>query len=44
VATGLAGQGLPRALIVKGREMRFDLLIALGNLLVIEGLEGHGLL
>jgi hypothetical protein len=44
VAAGLGGQGPAGPCIVKGGAMRFALLIALGHLLVIEGLECHGLL
>ncbi|NJR12387.1 hypothetical protein HC776_00370, partial [bacterium] len=38
-AAGFRRQGLPRAFVSKGLQMRFDLLIALGDLLVIEGIQ-----
>ena len=38
-AAGFGRQGLPSAFVRKGRQMRFDLLIAQGDLLVIEGLQ-----
>ena len=43
VAAGLGGQGPAGTFIVKGREMRFDLLIALGHLLVREVIQLDGL-
>jgi hypothetical protein len=39
VSAGLGGQGLARTFIVQGLQMRFDLLIALGYLLVVEGIQ-----
>jgi hypothetical protein len=44
VAAGLGGQGLAGTLIVTGRARRWDRLIAWGHLLVIAGIECHGLL
>jgi hypothetical protein len=43
VSTGLGGQGLARTCIAKGLQMRCDLLIALGDLLVGECLQLDGL-
>src|SRR5215471_8456963 len=43
VATGLGGQGLAIAVITKGRQMRFDLLVASGDLLVIDLIQLDGL-
>jgi hypothetical protein len=43
VSAGLGGQRAAGTFIVKGREMRFDLLIALGHLLVIEVIQLDGL-
>lgn len=43
VSAGLRGQGLARTCIAKGRQMGFDLLIALGDLLVIEYIQLDGL-
>ena len=42
-AAGFRRQGLPRAFVRKGLQMRFDLLIALGYLLVVEGIQLDGL-
>ena len=39
VSAGLGGQGLARTCIAKGLQMRVDLLIALGDLLVGEGIQ-----
>jgi len=44
VSAGLGGPGLARALIAKGLQMRCDLLIALGDLLVVECLQFDSLL
>ncbi len=43
VSAGLGGRGLARTFIAKGLQMRFDLLIALGDLLVVEGIQLDGL-
>jgi hypothetical protein len=43
VAAGLGGQRLARPFIVEGRQMRFDRLIALRNLLMVEGRQLDGL-
>jgi len=43
VSARLGGQGAAGTCIVKGREMRFDLLSALGHLLVIEVIQRDGL-
>jgi hypothetical protein len=39
VSAGLGGQGLARTFIAKGLQMRFALLIALGDVLVREGIQ-----
>jgi hypothetical protein len=43
VSASLGRQGLARTCIAKGRQMRFDLLIALGDLLVLECIQLDGL-
>ena len=43
VSAGLGGQGLPSALVGKGLQMGFDLLIAVGDLLVGEFIQGESL-
>jgi hypothetical protein len=43
VAMGLGGQGLAITVITKGLQMRFDLLVAAGDLLVIDFIQLNGL-